>query len=161
MRTDAQFHAAIVRLTVAAEVVWILGAGLAVLLLTGCATGQKAEGRRQNEETNQMLLPPLPRAARSGAGSEVGHVARAIAPPVGPPAPAPVTWVNWPGARIAVIEKSPDMVTWTQIGRVTNQTHFLVSLDGPHGYFRVGHPAHETHHWFDPVLEIYKCDLPE
>lgn len=98
----------------------------------------------------------MPRAAQASA---IGATAQAKA--IAPQPPRWFSWQNWPGARIAVIEKSTDLTTWTQIGRVTNQTHFWVTLEGDRGFFRVGHPLNETHHWFDPVLEIYKCDLPE
>jgi hypothetical protein len=68
-----------------------VGAVAVVLLLTGCA-GQRGNiehptsniQHRSEKQSDQMLLPPLPRAARSGAGSETNNVARAVAPPVGP-----------------------------------------------------------------------------
>jgi hypothetical protein len=77
-----------------------------------------------------------------------------------PPGPQVITiyWRNWPGATVTVIERSRDLVTWEQIGRVTNSEKFAVTTDGHMGVFRVGHPAQETHHWFDPVLNIYKHD---
>jgi hypothetical protein len=64
---------------------------LVVLLLTGCA-GKRGNiehptsniEHRSEKQSDQMLLPPLPRATRGGAGSETSHAARAVAPPVGP-----------------------------------------------------------------------------
>jgi hypothetical protein len=66
-----------------------VGAVAVVLLLTGCA-GKRGNiehptsniQHRSEKQSDQMLLPPLPRAARSGAGSDVDHVAGAVSAPV-------------------------------------------------------------------------------
>jgi hypothetical protein len=137
------------------NVVRLVASLVLVGLVAGCATKPVI-----SKLVVSGQIPPLPPArAVTVQGREARGEAAVIAPQ--PSAARWFAWENWPGARIAVIEKTTDLVNWVQIGRVTNQMHFAVTFEGLQEFYRVGHPAHETHHWFDPVLEIYKCDLEE
>lgn len=49
-----------------------------LVLVVGCST------TKNEKQSHQVPLPPMPRTARSSAGTEVNNVAGAIAPPVKP-----------------------------------------------------------------------------
>jgi hypothetical protein len=91
---------------------------LMALLLTGCAANRTETTQATNEiKSHQMLLPPLPRAARSGAGSEVGHVAGAIAPPA-QPRTLRLEWDKGDAhpETVTQVWASGDLNVWTLIG---------------------------------------------
>jgi hypothetical protein len=110
MKTDQQFQAAILRLTMAAEAAWIVWALLMVLLLTGCKTYEK------QTQVREMFLPPMPSAARSreAVQTEWADEGHAIAP-------AKVLTLLWEKndlhpETVTQVWQSGGLVNWTLLG---------------------------------------------
>lgn len=121
-------------------------AGYAVVMLVclGCAQPKADRQVRptgttyENTKGHQVPRPPMPRATRGGAGSEVGHVARAVAPPIGPAAPRKLTLVcdkneQHPEA-VTELWATTDFVNWTLFAE-SKEPVFTFFADQPQMFF--------------------------
>jgi hypothetical protein len=121
-----------------------VGAVAVVLLLTGCA-GKRGNiehptsniQHRSEKQSDQMLLPPLPRAARSGAGSDINNVARAVSPPVEPR----TIWLEWDKGdehpeTVTQVWASGDLNVWTMIGEFA-EPRCEVSANQAHQFYKI------------------------
>jgi hypothetical protein len=116
-----------------------------MLVCLGCAT-KRANiqhptsniQHRSEKQSHQVPMPPMPRTARSGAGTEVNHVARAVAPPVGPAAPRKLTLVcdkNEPHPdAVTELWATTDFVNWTLFAE-SKEPVFTFVADQPQMFF--------------------------
>lgn len=122
----------------------VAGVVALALLVVGCAVNQKSEVRSQKPEG-----PPLPQ--------HVAPPTRTTAVAVVPPVASVTYGFDYaPGATIAIVEASNNLVQWRQLLRLTNATTFTVQPTNAQDYFRVTHPAYERRHWWDPNTGRYR-----